>query len=241
VWEEHMGRHASPEGALRDVPHVKLVITGDFHGHKVTTLTARDGRTLRVASPGSTCLQDVSEDPDKYFFVLYDDLSLRSVALKGRPLYRFKAYTQPQLDELVREWLPQVGPDWGVLPEHVATPVVQVKYLDALPEAEARIKAAAGDRCHLFLSPVSPDREDREDKRPQAAEGPQGLEWHLQQAREEDPAKHATALRLWRSNDLKGEVRAVIEEALQVNEEMENQGIWASTRGPQETADDPLP
>lgn len=231
VWEEHMGKHTSPEGSLKDVPHVKLVITGDFHGHKVTNLTARDGRKLVVASPGSTCLQSIDEDPVKYFFVLHDDLSLTSVPLACRPLSRHVVHTQGQLDELVTKGLRPADPAPVELPPHIATPIVQVKYLDSLHEAEARIRAAAGDRCHLFLSPIHSSAEKEDVRLSDVVDSCGGLEKHLAKIKNEDPAKYATALRLWRSAELKEEVEAIVEEALRTSEAVESQGIWTATQG----------
>lgn len=225
-----MGKHASPEGALRDVPHVKLVITGDFHGHKITNLTARDGRKLVVASPGSTCMQSIDEDSSKYFFVLYDDLSLRSVGLQCRPLSRYTVHTQGQLDDLIANNLPDEGPDCGVLPENIARPIIHVKYLDTLHEAEARIRAAVKDRCHLFLVPIHASREPEETKLAEIVDACGGLEKQLGKLKDEDPGKYATSLRLWRSNDVKAEVAAIVDEAIKTSEEVENKGIWTSAK-----------
>jgi hypothetical protein len=230
VWAEHMGKFGSPEGSLKDVPHVKMVVTGDYHAHKVTRLKAGDGRDLVVASPGSTCMQEISEDSAKYFFVLHDDLRLTSHALSTRPCYRYRAASVGELDEVVRE-ISEVTPDSGVLPEEIARPIVQVRYLDSLPEAEARLKVACDGRCHFFPSPFGGSRQ-QEGETERVYDGPLGMEHYLDEVRGADPAAYATATRLWRSRDVKAEARAVVEEALQGSEDLETRGLWSSTKGP---------
>lgn len=156
-WAELM-KTGKAEGTLKIVPHVQLVITGDYHFHLEGTVTRTDGSELRYISPGSTCMQDIGEEPQKHFFVLYDDLSVKSIKLKGRPFERFRVETPEELDDLITNGLPlflDAVSDGAAehLPEKLVTPLVRVTYPNDLPDAFTRLTAAAEGRFHLFTDP----------------------------------------------------------------------------------------
>ncbi|NIN69805.1 MAG: hypothetical protein GTO63_35015, partial [Anaerolineae bacterium] len=58
VWRERMGGQSIAErgcdGSFTDIPHVEMVISGDFHAHKTTNHKGKNGQKLTAVSPGST-------------------------------------------------------------------------------------------------------------------------------------------------------------------------------------------
>ena len=95
--------------------------------------------------------------------MVYDDLSVRSVPLKGRPFVRAR---QILLEEDV-EWfvehiesllkaVAQTASREGV-PDHLCKPLVQVEYLVDIPEVYPRIVAAIGDKAHFFRKEIIPE------------------------------------------------------------------------------------
>lgn len=67
-WAE-MRRLGHTEGKFADVSRFKLMFAGDFHTHGVWQGQNAEGDALTVYSPGSTCMQSVSESPEKKVFI----------------------------------------------------------------------------------------------------------------------------------------------------------------------------
>jgi hypothetical protein len=153
VWEEPMGLKAGPEAAYRDVPVVQMLITGDFHRHCVTRCVGVDEQPLTVLSPGSQCLQSKAEDPNKYFFILYSDLTVESVLLKSRPLERFKFRNPLSFEDELAQAVAKAVPG-NELPEHIAKPIFVVEYSELISNVHARLKAALAGKVHLFETPI---------------------------------------------------------------------------------------
>lgn len=219
VWREFMGTHLASEGSLDElVPDfVDMVITGDFHGHQAVQRRNKNGHPYVVLSPGSTTLQAVGEDPQKYFFVVNDDLSYSSVPLEGRPTFYSQAYTDEQAaDEVAKVEALLVAfkgsPLYGRLPENLRQPMWVVQVGDNASGAPALFKKAARDRLHLFLRPLG----SRPDEEPVASlvERPlDGLREGLAAVAEPDTPVYSTCLRLIGAADYKDEVSRLVEEA----------------------------
>lgn len=175
VWSDFMGSVANPQGGMHDVSFVKMVFTGDFHETHVIKARNKQGHEMTVISPGSGCLQSVSEPADKYFFVLQKDddgaLSVRKVNLLTRPFLDWDEIIQSpaQMDRFIENIDTEVqqrvdafmsccpqDDEGGHHPtaEHISEPIVRVEYSHRLERGAARIKAAV-DRIpypvHLFL------------------------------------------------------------------------------------------
>lgn len=160
VWKNLMGGQAACEGDLRDVPHARLVLTGDFHKHIRLDLERDDGTPLTVLSPGSLCMQSIDEEPVKHFFVVGrdddGDLAVEGVPLHGRMAATYEVGSGSELESVLFEQFPyldRVTAEYaatGKIPAALARPLVRVRLGAAVADARARIKAAARG-YHLFL------------------------------------------------------------------------------------------
>lgn len=161
VWEEFMGDRGV-EGAMRDLvpPHISLVVTGDFHRHIVLEPCQTAGRHFKVLSPGSTSLQSVSEDPQKYVFLQTESGEIRSLPLRGRKVLYSSIVSEDlavnMIEELVEETkrLEQPG-----IPEHLQSPMWVIQYSRAIPGILDSLQKAALGRAHLFPKPFATESE----------------------------------------------------------------------------------
>ena len=85
VWSDFMAPLAG-SATLSQVPHVRLVYTGDYHRLKQADVTGATGQPLHALNTGSTCMQDIGELAEKQVALLYDDLSYQLLPLKTRPV-----------------------------------------------------------------------------------------------------------------------------------------------------------
>lgn len=216
VWEEFMGRIRGCDGSLRDVPRVKAVLTGDFHRHDAFRIQAADGRDLLIISPGSTSMRTLDEDPRKYFHVLYNDLTVESVPIRTRHVYRTRFISEAEVTDTlltVRKFgYPQAEQfaETRDLPEEIQKPIWEVEFYETVPDVEKRVLRAAGDQFHVFLKCIRSDRQVAEAIIDEDMLG--GLRAAL--IREYDPQTliGATALRLLDAVDLRQEIQKICEE-----------------------------
>jgi hypothetical protein len=214
VWREHMGGQAVTEGRFADIPHARVVVSGDFHGHRATPVTGASGQPLLAVSPGTVCLQAADEDPAKYAFVLFDDLTVESVRLPSRPAVRNTVTTERCLDEAVARL--RVEADRAVaeaaaagVPAYLLKPVWLVRCRGDVPHVADRLREVAGDSVHLIASVAHRPPDDGTDGPPVAA-GATTMRDCL--AAVVDPADdiYETCDRLLASPDPAAEVAAVI-------------------------------
>lgn len=159
VWKNLMKNVGRPECELGDVHHVKYVLTGDFHITTIETADNAQGQQTQLVSPGSTCMQDISESPEKYFYVVNktpDGFSFDKQKLATR---RFKGYhvtEQTTLDTLCAgQFLADIKSMIdATLPEEIRKPLVRVKFDKRLPDAHLRISTAVGELAHLFCDAI---------------------------------------------------------------------------------------
>lgn len=175
VWSEFMGSIAAPQGSFRDVPHVSMVVTGDYHGDYVNkTYRGKNGQKMRVVNPGATCMQAIDEPPEKYFVTLYDDGSVTCHLVHSRPFIELgHIQTQDELEEVLETiqariseaadacQLKDIHEDWSGL--HV--PIVRLAYSPRLALAGRRFKELVGDEAHLFLREIPPDKPEVQERR----------------------------------------------------------------------------
>ncbi len=161
VWSDFMGSIAVCEGALSDIPHVKYVLTGDYHKFVDMKTTNRQGKECRVWSPGSTCMQSIDEDPDKYC-LLFDNknCSIRKLPLRTRPMIEW--HTLDEEDEL-QSFLDNIGDELDKaydagqgMPENIRKPLLYVEYSLDLEKPYSRILKAIDNRAHFFHKQVVP-------------------------------------------------------------------------------------
>jgi len=136
------------ECSFADVPtSVQLVCTGDYHVHLrgvqsstgfTQLATERLGPStddsVYVLSPGSTCMQSVSESPDKFFYHVSRENGTwvaESRPLKTRPFIEATITDEQHAQQFVTTELPQrlqAAWDAARVPRHIRTPMVRVRY-----------------------------------------------------------------------------------------------------------------
>lgn len=155
VWTDLMGDIGRTECALSDVHHVQTVLAGDYHVTKTVEGLNAAGKPIRLLSPGSTCMQDISESPEKFFFVIAKtDTGLEFVPqkLRTRPFRKYVIETQEQLDEFCAgQFLRDLAEiEDNTLPEEIRKPLVRVRFNKDLPDAFLRITTAGANSVHMF-------------------------------------------------------------------------------------------
>lgn len=167
AWKELM-KNLPSHGRLADVPYGNAIVTGDYHVHrKFDVVRNRDGRRIPVFSPGSTSLQSLIEDPQKFVFLLEwgagNTPTHKSIPLLARRVYRIRAEQGDDLSEMLAEvgrrqnHVERNNAD-GELPPALKKPILAVHRPDSRRDAE--IRDFAGDRFHLFLRLIQTDVED---------------------------------------------------------------------------------
>lgn len=211
VWSDFMGVGRT-EGSFSDIPRVRYVLTGDYHRHEIREVVGKDGQPLTVFSPGSTCLQAIDEPAEKFFFhfTVQDngELQQRSVPLYSRPVSRIIVRTPAELDDFCqasREAYVGTAADTRL--------ILRVTFPDSLPEAYQRIRAATGDRVHLFTDIKHQADETIVDFSAAPSGAFDDLVSAVRQLRpgENDPVAQAT-IRVLDSPDIAGEVAKLYQE-----------------------------
>lgn len=158
VWQNLMKNIGRPECSLADVHHVTTVLTGDFHVTTIETALNAQGIMTQLVSPGSTCMQDISECPDRFFYLITAAENGFKAVKRQLITRRFKAYTiteQSVLDDLCAGgFSADIKTMTGGLPPELDKPLVRVKFDKRIPDAHIRISTAIGDSAHLFCDPI---------------------------------------------------------------------------------------
>ena len=178
VMTDFMGSVAQCEMSSNRVRHARVLVVGDYHVHKKEQSRTIDGEELLVLSPGSTHMRAINEEPIKRFFVLFNDLTAKSLRLKTRPhlpsviateddLDKFVEIISARVDDAMRYSIEEEGS-----PEHIAVPIIDVEYYpDLVDFAYNRIVEAVGDQGFLFLKEhvASNDYDEDEEQRKEIA------------------------------------------------------------------------
>jgi DNA repair exonuclease SbcCD nuclease subunit len=215
VWREFMGDHLPSEGSLADLvpPQVKLVITGDFHVHKMITVKRKDGSSFHVLSPGSSTMQSLKEDSHKHFFAMGSEFyNVESIPLLNRPVERVIIMTAGQVDDTLaqlRQWAASSKQDER-LPEELRMPIWHIRLTADASIFTDRIIAAAAGVAHLFLRPFS----ETGTTQPSTAASSSSFEEVLRRELGAESPLLPSAVRLWRSSDPKTEVSELVDELL---------------------------
>lgn len=164
VWTDLMGDIGRTECALTDVRHVQTVIAGDYHVTRTVEGTNADGKPIRLLSPGSTCMQDISESAEKFFFVIAKSaagLEFVPQPLRTRPFRKYVIQTQEQLDEFCAgQFLRDLAEiEDNTLPEEIRKPLVRVRFNKDLPDAFLRITTAGANLAHMFCDVITERQE----------------------------------------------------------------------------------
>lgn len=205
AWEELMGSRGDAKLADLVPDSVAIVISGDFHGHRAIKLTNRNGHPFVLLSPGSTNLRSVSEDPRKFCYLIYEDLTFRSLPILGRHVgystINGDQDVQPVIDASLAEFAAADNPR---LPEHIRTPMWVVDVRNGVDVS--KIRQAAGGRAHLFVRPFSAGEKNEENQEIGSAAT---VAEAVRESVEDGPLRH-DVLRLWDSQDLKSTLDEII-------------------------------
>lgn len=150
------GNAAVDLGALPASPcrgYQRLVV-GDYHSWAEEPLD----NNWNALSPGSSCLVDVGEDPQKSFAILYDDLTISAEPIPRRPLYNLGfIHNEPGLDAallgLERVFAAEATTPADLLPDDLRRAIVRVTYDPAVPQIRRRLFKAVNGRAELFAFP----------------------------------------------------------------------------------------
>lgn len=221
VWEEFMGRIRVVEGSLKDVPTVGAIVTGDYHRHDQFDVVSNvDGRKVNIVSPGSTHMRTIDEDPRKFFYVMYDDLSFESKPLVTRRCLVSRVANDEQFEASVAAIQIELSrnPD---LPESIRKPIWAVYFRDDIPDVHRRLEAwNAKELVHLFEFPIRPKKEEKtEDISDSEMLG--GLRSALLKEYDTDSLIGKTALRMLDSPNPKQELDQIVKEV------EEHQAQWS--------------
>lgn len=156
VWRDWMGDRALPQGRFEQVdnwfPGLGLLITGDLHEQRIESY----GSIRQILSPGSTCMQNITEPEDKYIYFLQEgedgNLQIVPERLETRAVFRYEIFTEQD-----RDLLPEaIQAFWDS--SFSCKPLAHVKY-----SAEV-VKPSFIEECckdlHLFLKEVHPYSQD---------------------------------------------------------------------------------
>lgn len=162
-WVE-IQKVGSTDAAFTDLPPVKdkkktplVLVTGDYHVHGVFQGLNADGMTQVAYSPGSTCMQKINEQSDKFFCLLYDEDHyplFESQPLKTRRCYTFNCRDEAEFSrdlEAARKLI-SAEPDES-LPYTLQKPLLRIRYDDRIQDAYARMRYVVADQAHLFDEP----------------------------------------------------------------------------------------
>ena len=171
VWEEWMGERALPQGKLEDVknwlPGLRLLITGDLHESRL------HHDPLTVLSPGSTCMQAISEPEDKFVYLLRNRgrqlVEVVKEPLLKRPFIDWpRMETVADIEDCIREYYTvyedqQAHAEQHSIPEGIRTPLVRFQYDHSLSGDMNRLEKLAGDSGHIFWKEHSPQTSEEQE------------------------------------------------------------------------------
>lgn len=206
VWKDFLGDKYG-DAWFHQARNAPFIISGDYHKTSFTTHTSCN---KQVMSPGSICMQDIGEDPIKYVWILFDDLSAERVRLNTRAFYRATLNTEEELNEFLDTWAdnPARIPQQGVLPA-IAINILRVQYRADLPSARQRIEALVGSMAHLFTDPIRPpavEQVSAEQERRHEAVMHGGIEGCIAEFYSDNPRVRDHALRLARTTNIQTEL-----------------------------------
>lgn len=165
VWADFMGV-GNTDGTFADVPqHVPFILTGDYHVHTIRQGHLADGFVQTFASPGSTCLQAVNEPPEKFVFLVQDDMAnsrhiLTPLQLQSRQVLNIEIMSEAALAHF--RTMGQLFQPAPSMHPAIQLPIVRVKYLESLPDVYATILEVAAPVDRIFLDVVEPVSNDVE-------------------------------------------------------------------------------
>jgi hypothetical protein len=158
VWAQFMGSVCHTEGSFVDLPPGKVLFTGDYH-YSVDDFYNVDGGRIRAISPGSTNLRAINEPENKYYYVLYDDGSIRQETIPTRRKLSLTCNSLDGLGEMERQWneLYQKAMDnTAGYEEHLRYPLLLFRYPSDIPQLFLALERIVDGRAEIFRKELPP-------------------------------------------------------------------------------------
>jgi len=202
------------DGEASMFPRGVRVLTGDFHVTGHYTGPAANGDPVDFYSPGSTAMQSLGENPNKYLGVVRQSNRVDWEQIRTRGYMEAHIMSQEHLDNIVRELptsledLQENDPD----DTEIAKPIVRMKYADNLPDALARLETAVGDKGHLFAEPVRVAQDVAVDTAIRPADAFAGLVSAVGELQQPGTPLHDNTVRLLEAMEVAEEYDRIFEE-----------------------------
>lgn len=190
---------------FEEIPY-GYTVSGDFHHHGLWHYHGPGGEGVFM-SPGTLCMQALDEPPEKFVYLLYDDLTCESLPLTSRPFHGVVLETPEDLEKLVAEAArvcyhpPDTHPT-------IQRPIVRVRYADHLPEAASRLEAALAP-AHAFLEAFKLEAAQAVPEHPSPM-GDQALVTCLSRLRDPSTPAYRDVIRLLDAADVPAEIAAIV-------------------------------
>lgn len=167
MWLEHKPFGPEPDGSLLEVPQwIKTVVSGDIH-KELHKQIPRKPEGLQFLSPGSTNMQDISEDEVKHVWLIKNH-DIKPIRLRTRHVIRLRKCVSEQnvndaIKKLTRELDSYKAPKSKVrYASDIVKPIVDAQYSADLIDFEDRIRTVIADRAFFFPRYYTPDEEKEE-------------------------------------------------------------------------------
>lgn len=131
VWADFI-KKSDDSFMFKNATFAKVIYTGDFHKTETLVIDGTD-----CLSSGSINMQATNEPPHKFVFILNSDLTWTQYRLKTRPFALFELRSEKYFNALMDVTNEELLAEWPHkdLPEHIATPLVCVRYQNNIPNA----------------------------------------------------------------------------------------------------------
>lgn len=162
VWQEFVNPLVPADASLAvfetlNLPKLQYVFTGDFHQTKRV-----DFKGYSVFSPGSGCLQELSEPLEKNFLIIDEDDQVHAIPLLTRQVFKWKdVATDERLANIITQLL-ELADNSQPMPRlwpELQKPIVSVKFSPDLEDAKQRLESALAKHYHLFVKSTPRDEE----------------------------------------------------------------------------------
>lgn len=159
VWSELIPRHGQSfccsYEQVAQAHNYKAIVSGDYHSHFVKQCDTHP--SCVIVSPGSTCLQDMNESPNKAVWVLTSDFKFVSVPIRTRRLINMTIQSENDL-------FTSVGMAKDIiedsLPNGIGKPIIRIKYNTGIKNVYAGMNNAYKDKAYLDFKPIMEEDDD---------------------------------------------------------------------------------